>query len=240
MIVPTPAWPNFAGRRHRRCKAGRGAARFRRGMSWTLDLDKLAAAISPATRAIFINSPNNPTGWTATEEDLCHLGLARSRGLWIIADEVYSRFVFDGVERAPSFHDVMDEDDLVLFVNTFSKNWAMTGWRTGWISAPPASATSWRTSSSTRRPGVAAFMQRARSRRWRTAKTSVRLQIERARAGREIVCGGLSGSNRVRFAWPDGAFYLFFTVDGFEETASLGLEARRRSECRDSAGHRLR
>ena len=50
------------------------------------------------------------------------------------------------------------------------------------------------------------------------------MQIERARAGREIVCGGLSGSNRVRFAWPDGAFYLFFTVDGFEETASLGLK----------------
>ena len=137
VIVPTPAWPNCAA------AVGIGGAKpvfvtmdFD-GSRWRLDLDKLAAAITPATRAIFINSPSNPTGWTATEDELrAILALARKHGLWIFADEVYSRFVYEG-ERAPSFYDVAADDDRILYVNTFSKNWAMTGWRIGWISAPP-------------------------------------------------------------------------------------------------------
>jgi aspartate/methionine/tyrosine aminotransferase len=225
VIVPTPAWPNFAG------AAAIGGARPIElpldfdGERWTLDLDKLRAAVGPATRAIFINSPNNPTGWTATEVELrAILALARERGLWIIADEVYSRFVFDGVERAPSFYDAMDEDDLVIFVNTFSKNWAMTGWRIGWISAPPVLGGVIENLIQYSTSGVAAFMQRGATTALEEGEEFVKLQVARAREGREIVCGGLAGSNRVRFAWPDGAFYLFFTIDGFTETAKLGLK----------------
>ena len=95
---------------------------------WTLDLDRLADAVTPATKVIFLNSPANPTGWTATRDELAAiLDLARSKDLWIVADEVYGRFVWDGSARAPSFHDVAGPDDRVVYVNTFSKNWAMTG-----------------------------------------------------------------------------------------------------------------
>ncbi len=225
VMLLTPAWPNFAA------AAGISGARpvavpldFD-GARWNLDLDRLSAAAGPATRAIFINSPSNPTGWTATEEELrAILAFARARGLWIIADEVYSRFVFNGHERAPSFYDVMQEDDRVIFVNTFSKNWAMTGWRIGWISAPEALGSVIENLIQYSTSGVAAFMQRGAVAALEDGEDFVRLQVERARAGREIVCGGLSGSNRVRFAWPDGAFYLFFTIDGLEETANLGLK----------------
>ncbi len=223
VIVPTPAWPNFSG------AAGIGGARPVElpldfdGVRWTLDLDKLGAAIGPATRAIFINSPGNPTGWTATLDELrAILAIARAKGLWIIADEVYSRFVFSG-ERAPSFYDVMEEDDLIIFVNTFSKNWAMTGWRIGWISAPPVLGPVIENLIQYSTSGVAAFMQRGATAALEEGEDFVRLQIERARVGREIVCGGLAGSNRVRFAWPEGAFYLFFAIEGLEDTRSLGL-----------------
>jgi len=225
MIVPTPAWPNFAGAVGIAGAKPVGFPLDFDGIRWSLDLDRLAAAIGPQTRAIFINSPNNPTGWTATEDELREtLALARSRGLWIIADEVYSRFVFDGAERAPSFYDVMEEDDLVIFVNTFSKNWAMTGWRIGWISASPALGGVIENLVQYSTSGVAAFMQRGAVAALEDGEDFVRLQIDRAREGREIVCGGLAGSNRVRFAWPDGAFYLFFAIEGFEETGSLGLK----------------
>ena len=223
VAILSPAWPNFAA------AAGIGGARpvsvkldFD-GTRWALDLDVLRAAIGPATRAVFVNSPANPTGWTASEADLrAILALARERGLWIIADEVYSRFVYDG-ERAPSFHDIAGEEERILYVNTFSKNWAMTGWRIGWIGAPEALGTVIENLIQYSTSGVAAFMQRGAIAALEEGEDFVRLQVERARRGREIVCGGLAGSNRVRFAWPDGAFYLFFTVEGVEDTSDLGL-----------------
>ena len=223
VAILSPAWPNFAA------AAGIGGARpvavkldFD-GTRWALDLDALRAAIGPATRAIFVNSPANPTGWTASEADLRGiLRLARDRGLWIIADEVYSRFVYDG-ERAPSFHDIAGEEERILYVNTFSKNWAMTGWRIGWIAAPEALGTVIENLIQNSTSGVAAFMQRGAIAALEEGEDFVRLQVERARRGREIVCGGLAGSNRVRFAWPEGAFYLFFTVDGVKDTSGLGL-----------------
>ena len=101
---------------------------------WQLDHERLASAVGPRTRALFLVSPSNPTGWTATLDDLrMLLALARRHGLWIVADETYARFWYGEGARAPSFFDVMEPDDRILFVNTFSKNWAMTGWRVGWI-----------------------------------------------------------------------------------------------------------
>ena len=224
MVLLTPAWPNFAG------AAGIGGARAIEvpldfdGTAWTLDFDRVRAAIGPATRAIFVNSPSNPTGWTATEDDLrAILGIAREAGCWIIADEVYSRFVYDGAERAPSFYDVMEADDRIIFVNTFSKNWAMTGWRMGWISAPESIGNVVENLIQYSTSGVAAFMQRGAVAALEEGEYFAREQIERSRVGREIVCGGLAGSNRVNFAWPDGAFYLFFRIAGADDTASLAL-----------------
>jgi aspartate/methionine/tyrosine aminotransferase len=143
VLVPTPAWPNFAG-----AITISGARPVSVPMNidakgWHLDSERLEQSITPHTRAIVINSPSNPTGWTASHEDLrLVLRMARRHGLWIVADEIYSRFVhdpaFDIDGRTPSFRDVMEPEDKVLFVQTFSKNWAMTGWRLGWLEAPPA------------------------------------------------------------------------------------------------------
>ncbi len=224
VIVPTPAWPNFPA------AVGIGGARpvsvpldFD-GARWNLDLDRLFAAAGPSTRAIFVNSPANPTGWTASEAELgAILRFARERGLWIVADEVYSRFVYSGAARAPSFYDLIAEDDRVVFVNTFSKNWAMTGWRIGWLSAPPALGGAIENLIQYSTSGVAAFMQRGAIAALEDGEAFVKFQLDRAQAGRTIVCEALSASNRVRFAWPDGAFYLFFTIAGIDDTTRLGL-----------------
>ena len=136
-LVLSPAWPNFAGA----LSANGARARYvplDGGEAWRLDPERLAAAVAPATRAILFNSPANPTGYVATEAELIAvLELARARDLWIVADEIYGRLTYGG-RRAPSFHDIMRADDKILFVQTFSKNWAMTGWRVGWLEAPPA------------------------------------------------------------------------------------------------------
>lgn len=85
------------------------------------------------TRAFVLNSPANPTGWTATEQELrAILEIVQRHGAWLVADEVYSRLIYDGRAAAPSLLDIAEPDDRVIVCNSFSKTRVMTGWRLGW------------------------------------------------------------------------------------------------------------
>ena len=222
VLIPTPTWPNAAA-----ATGIMGARAVEVPMSfgndgWSLDLDRLAAAVTSKTRALFVVSPSNPTGWTATRQDLAALlALARRHGLWIIADETYARYWYGEGQRAPSFFDLMDAEDRILFVNTFSKNWAMTGWRIGWIAAHPSLGQVIENMIQYSTSGVAAFMQRAAVAAIERGEGFVAHLIERARRGRDICCDALAATGRVRFAAPEGAFYLFFAVDGETDTQRL-------------------
>jgi len=229
VIIPTPAWPNFRG------AAGLSGARpvdvpmsfVPRGNDhvWALDMDRIADAITPKTRAIVINSPSNPTGWTATMDELQQvLDLSRKHGLWIISDEIYGRFVYDGSKRAPSFHDIMSDQDRIMFAQTFSKNWAMTGWRIGWLACPVALGPTVENLIQYSSSGVAAFLQRAGIAALQQGESFVEHQIARAREGRDIVSKGLAETGRVTFGAIDGAFYLFFKVEGIEDTRKLAMQ----------------
>jgi len=223
VLIPTPAWPNITAAIGIVGATPVAVTMALGNAGWTLDLDKLFASATSRTKAIFLNSPTNPTGWTATPDDLSAiLAFARQRGLWIIADEVYHRFYYAG-DRSPSFYDVAEPDERVLYVNTFSKNWAMTGWRIGWLSAPPVLGQAIENLIQYSTSGVAAFMQRAATVALDEGDEFLRFQVERAHVGRDIVCRGLAATGRVRFAEPAGAFYLFFAVEGEHDTRSLGL-----------------
>lgn len=224
VIIPSPSWPNAAA------AAQKAGARpvfvpfTYDANGFSLDHDRLAAAITPRTRAIFLNTPANPTGFVATREDLVAvLALARRHGLWIIADEIYGRFYYGAAPRAPSFHDVMEEDDHILFVQTFSKNWAMTGWRVGWIEAHPRFGQIIENLIQYSTSGVAAFMQRGAVAALEQGEAFVHEQIARARAGRDLVGDALIGTGRVDLVKPPGAFYLFFRINGRPDVRSLGL-----------------
>jgi aspartate/methionine/tyrosine aminotransferase len=227
-IVLTPAWPNFAG------ALGIAGARpvqvplefARQGASWRwrLDFERLRAAVTPATRAIVVNTPGNPTGWTATLDELrAILDLARERDLWIIADEIYGRFYFAG-ERAPSFHDVMSADDRIMFANTFSKNWAMTGWRVGWLEAPPALGQTIENLIQYSTSGVPLFTQRGAIAALDEGEPFVALQRARVEASRKALCDGFGGVERLRFAAPEGSFYLFLSIVGEPDTRKLAFK----------------
>jgi aspartate/methionine/tyrosine aminotransferase len=224
VVIPTPTWPNAAA-----TTGILGARPVEVPMSfspdgWSLDFDRLAAAIGPRTRVLFLVSPNNPTGWTATREDLVALlALARTHGLWIIADETYARLWYGEGQRAPSFYDVVEPEDRVLFVNTFSKNWAMTGWRMGWIGANPVLGQVVENMVQYATSGVAQFMQRAGVAALERGEGFVTHMVERARRGRDLCCERLGAVPRCRFAAPLGAFYLFFAVDGETDTRRLAM-----------------
>jgi aspartate/methionine/tyrosine aminotransferase len=223
VIIPTPAWPNFVGAVTVSGAVPREVAmRFGTG-GFAPDMEALAAAVTPRTRAIVVNSPSNPTGWVATPADLAAiLDLARRHGLWIIADEIYGRFVYDGA-RAPSFRDVMAAEDRILFVQTLSKNWAMTGWRVGWIEAPPVLGPTIVNLIQYSSSGTAVFLQRAAEAAIRGGESFIAEQIARARENRAILLDAFSRENRLRFAPPDGAFYLFFGVEGIADSRALAF-----------------
>jgi aspartate/methionine/tyrosine aminotransferase len=222
IVIPTPTWPNAAA-----ATGIIGARPVEVAMTfgndgWSLDFDRLAAAITPRTRALFLVSPSNPTGWTATREDLATLlALARRHGIWIVADETYARFWYGAGSRAPSLFDVGEPEDKILFVNTFSKNWAMTGWRVGWIVANPALGQVIENMIQYATSGVAQFMQRAAVAALERGEGFVTHLTERARRGRDICLEGLAATGRCRFSSPQGAFYLFFSVDGEPDTRRL-------------------
>lgn len=223
IIVPTPAWPNVSAAALVMGARPVEVAMTFDGGRWALDLPAIQSAVTPATRAIFINSPSNPSGWVADHATLrAVLDLARTHGMWIIADEIYARFHWgEGGGLAPSFLDVADADDLILYVNTFSKNWAMTGWRVGWIMAPAEIGDVLENLIQYSTSGVATFMQRAGVAALREGEGFVEHLIQRARHGREIVMDAIGDSNRVEIAPPDGAFYALFAVDGAGDAQTL-------------------
>ena len=134
VVIVSPIWPNiFQAAR----VVGAEPRLVRLDEDWTagrwhLDLDKLFDACDERTKAMFIASPGNPTGWMLTaDEQKKILEFTRTRGIAILADEVYGTLVFDGAAHAPSFLSIADDEDAVFAINSFSKPWAMTGWRIG-------------------------------------------------------------------------------------------------------------
>lgn len=228
ILVPTPAWPNFpAAVGISGARAVEVAQRFA-PFGWQLDISDLERATGPATRALFLNSPSNPTGWTASADDLIALlAFARRRGLWIIADEVYGRFALGTVEGPlPSLHAIIERDDKVIFVNTFSKNWAMTGWRLGWIEAPRELARPIENLVQYSTSGAPVFVQRGGVAALEHGEEFFRMMLARAESGRQIVTTLFDQVPQIVFA-PPGGFYLFFRIHGISQSTAAASQILR-------------
>lgn len=224
MIYLTPSWPNISAALEVSGAVAKPVELSFAGGRWSLDLDRLESAIGARTRGIFINSPSNPTGWTATREDLeAILEIARRRGLWIMADEIYALFYYAG-GRAPSFLDVMRSDDRILFVNSFSKNWSMTGWRVGWIVAPEELGQTIENLIQYSTSGVAQFMQRGATVALNQGDDVIASNFAKAKRSRDILCDALIATNRVETLKPDGAFYAFLKIDGVKHSRLTALD----------------
>lgn len=221
VVIHAPAWPNVGN-----AALLRGAQvdelqldRDRDGM-FRLDLDRLDQMMHGA-RAFILNSPNNPTGWTASADELrAILDITRRHDAWLISDEVYARLIYDGRTAAPSLLDIAEPDDRVLVCNSFSKTWIMTGWRLGWIVTPERLRDAFTDIVEVTHSGVAPFVQRAGVAAIAHTETMQRFQAHCA-DGRRLVGEALAGLNGVRYAAPNGAFYAFVGVEGLTDSLDL-------------------
>ena len=226
VVAVTPVWPNLTaqpaimGARLKRVPLRPVTSGAERG-AWQLDLDALLAAITPSTKVLVVNAPNNPTGWTLTAaEQQTLLAHCRTTGTWILADEVYERLYYEPTPRgcAPSFLDVATPQDRLVVVHSFSKSFLMTGWRLGWLVMPAAMThhmgklIEFNTSCAsvfTQRAGIVALQ--------RTADVTPRV-VAHLKTCRDTLVPLLQALPRVQVASARGGMYAFFKLDGFDDS----------------------
>ncbi len=221
VLLHEPAWPNVGNAaRLRGATVEAITLGAREDGGFTLDLDSLAERLV-GCRAFVLNSPNNPTGWTATEAEVeTIIGLCRRLGVWLIADEVYSRLVYDECPAAPSLLDIADPTDRVIVCNSFSKTYAMTGWRLGWLVVPEGARDTIAEIVEVTHSGVAPFAQAGALAALADADFVEAFRAYCA-AGRRLAVDALAGLNGIRLHAPDGAFYAFIRVDGLSDSVGL-------------------
>jgi aspartate aminotransferase len=221
VVTTTPAWPNLPAVPEILSGAIRPVPLTPGNAGWRLDLDRLLDACDARTKVIFLNSPNNPTGWMMTSEQQREvLAFARQRGIWIVSDEVYGRIVYDR-KVAPSFLEISQPEDRVIVVNSFSKNWAMTGWRLGWITAPKGLLETFEKLTEFNIAGPPGFIQRAGVVAVRDGEPFVEQTVARLGQARDLTVERLSSMSGLILPRPDAAFYAFFGVERMSDTVGF-------------------
>jgi aspartate aminotransferase len=190
---------------------------------WTLPLDKLLQALTPDTRMLVLNSPNNPTGWTiqrAEQREI--LEHCRRHGIWILADDVYERLTYTaGMVSAPSFLTLADDRDRLIAVNSFSKAWSMTGWRVGWMVAPSTVLADLAALLEYNVSCVSEFCQRAAAIALQQGEPYVlKMRAELAQTKNKLT-NALRPLPRLEVPEADGAMYLFLRVEGEQDSLRL-------------------
>lgn len=198
--------------------------------AWELNLDRLIQALTPNTKALLLNSPNNPTGWVISRaEQEILLAHCRQHGIWLIADDVYERLVYDtttsSLQCAPSFLDIADREERVISVNSFSKSWLMTGWRLGWMQIPSSLMQDLGKLIEYNTSCAPVFIQRAGAVAIQQGEEIIARTQQRYTVARDFLSSRLSEpffrEVGVIAPTPPGAMYIFFKIQGLSDSLAL-------------------
>jgi aspartate aminotransferase len=228
VLILSPCWPN-----------GSGIVELSHGVTvdvplalgadgYGIDFDVLDEAAGPRARAIVLTSPSNPLGWVATpDEQQALLDFCRARGIWLICDEVYERIYYEGAtlgEPVPSILRLCERDDAVIVVQSFSKTYCMTGWRVGWLVAPPTVGPTIANSNELFVSHAATFSQVAATAALVEGEASVLSMLGHYQQNRELCLSALESVPGLTVPRPAGAFYLFPRVQGLEDSSGFCRE----------------
>jgi aspartate/methionine/tyrosine aminotransferase len=222
VVEVVPLWPNLQEiPRILGATVATVALEFSPG-GWRLDLDRLLAELRPGTRALYLNSPNNPTGWTISrDQQRAILEHCRRHGIWIFADDAYERLYYEGNNVAPSFLDLADPGERVISTNTFSKSWLMTGWRLGWAVVPAALEADLGKLIEYNTSCAPVFVQRAGLAAVTQGEPVIARTLERFRKARDFLMKELQATPGVDVALPSGTMYAFFRVRGMTDSLAF-------------------
>lgn len=221
VLVPDPAWAGYDA-----MLAVAGARMVRYPLlaeaGWQPDLDALEAVITPRARVLLINTPSNPGGAVYPHATIARLlEIARRHDLWLLSDECYDEIVFAGEHVSPAALDADNPDGRVLTVGTCSKSYAMTGWRVGWVVAPPAVAPALALTTAAQVNNLPLFAQRAAEAALTGPQECVRAMVGSYRERRDLALAALH-AHGIAAHTPEGAFYLLVPVAALLPHAPAG------------------
>ena len=221
VVCIDPVWPNLG--ESFKIAGGQidSTTLFARDGRWHLDMEELLTKLTHKTKALLINSPNNPTGWVCSaEEQKTILDHCRKQGIWIVADDVYARLYQHG-SLAPGFQHLANADDLLISINSFSKAWSMTGWRLGWITAPATLEKTFAHLTEFNIACPAGFIQEAGLAMIEQGEAEVSLLQHKLSKALTLTRTRLKHFEDISFIEPDGAFYCFFSVRGLTDSLAF-------------------
>ncbi|MFD0666513.1 pyridoxal phosphate-dependent aminotransferase [Ramlibacter sp. MAHUQ-53] len=221
VVAVTPVWPNLTAQPLIMGAALRTVSLKPVGGAWVLDLQALLDAVTPATRLLVLNAPNNPTGWTLRrEEQQAILDHCRRTGTWILADEVYERLYYAPSDTgcAPSFLDIAAPDDRLVVAHSFSKSFLMTGWRLGWLVMPPALVEPMGKLIEFNTSCASTFTQRGAIAAVTRADEVTPRVVAHLKACRDTLVPLLQALPQVRVAPAPGGMYAFFQLQGHPDS----------------------
>ena len=214
VILPDPGYPAYASQVNF-IGAVPKVVTLREATGFRMDLDELASLVTPKTRMLIINTPQNPTGGVLTEEDVSFVcNLAHEHDLMVVSDEIYSQLVYGFHHVSPLSHPGMRERTVLM--DGLSKSYAMTGWRLGYAVAPRPLAAKLEQLMINSSSCAAAFTQMAAIEALSApdSEHAVNRMVKVFEHRRDLVVDGLNEIEGVRCARPQGAFYAFPNIEG--------------------------
>ena len=211
VMIPDPGWPPYA--EMVRLVGGVPVSySLDPGAAFSLDRQSVIDGLSIRTRAIIVNSPNNPTGTVLEKDELKFIAdLARERDLWVISDEVYEKILFDG-RKHDSIVTLPGMGERTVVVNSFSKTWAMTGWRLGHLTAPAAVIKAAAKLQGCVNSCPNAFVQKAAIDAVKMPSTEMDKMVAQFQARRDRFIEVASTIPRVACVKPQGTFFILMDV----------------------------
>jgi aspartate aminotransferase len=215
VIIPAPYWLSYP----EMVKMAGGEpviVQTKEENGWKMTPDEFQDAMTPRTKMVIMNSPGNPTGAVYTKEELEAIGeVALGEDILILSDEIYEKLVYDDVKHVSIASLSKELYDLTITVNGFSKSYAMTGWRLGYLGAPEAIAKAVDAIQSHSTSGCTSFAQKGALAALKGDQTPVNDMRAEFDLRRQYMVDRLSKFPRISVVNPKGAFYVMANISQF-------------------------
>lgn len=220
VIIPAPYWLSYPDM-VRLAGAEPVIVQTTQENDWKMTPRQFEEAMSPRTKMVIINSPGNPTGSVYTKEELrAIVEVAADEEITILSDEIYESLTYDGAEHVSVASITPEAKDLTITVNGFSKAYAMTGWRLGYLAAPEKIAKAIDSMQSHSTSGPCSFAQKGGLAALAGSQQCVADMREEFNIRREYMFERLSAIHNVTAVKPKGAFYMLANISKLGMTSS--------------------